>query len=161
MIKRKALLGGFIGAIIGVGLFVLAMYLTGLIGTGWSFVPLSIGAWLIAGFVAGLIATSPSKGAIAGLLVSVFTFLLNAIVMILATVIGGAAIFGTIFSIATLGQAETLEIPSEVIIILILIGLLFAFIFSLISLVFNVIAGALGGLIRNPDKLAKSQEPTY
>ncbi len=159
MVKRKALLGGFIGAIIGVGLFVLAIYLTSIISSGWAFVPLSIGAWLIAGFVAGLIATSPSKGAIAGLLVTVFTFLLNSIVMILATVIGGAAIFGTFFAIATLGQAESIEIPSEVLIILILIGLLIALIFSLISMIFNVAAGAIGGLIRNPNKVGK--EPTY
>lgn len=161
MVKRKALLGGFIGAIIGVGLFILAIYLGGLIGSGWAFVPLSIGAWVIAGFVSGLIATSPSKGAIAGLLVSAFTFLLNAIVIVGVTVIGGAAIFGTIFQIATLGQMGSTEIPGEMIIILILIGLLVAFIFSLISLAFNVAAGALGGLIRNPNKQGKSNEQIY
>ena len=156
MVKRKALLGGFIGAIVGVCLFVLAIYLGQLIGAAWVFVPLTITAWLIGGFVSGIIATSPSKGAIAGLLVTAFTFLINAIVLIFIVVIGGVAIFATLFAVVTLGQTESLDIPGSMIVILILIGLLVAFIFSLISMIFNVAAGALGGLIRNPDKQNKS-----
>ena len=150
MVKRKALLGGFIGALVGVGLFVLAIYLSSIIAIGWIIIPLVICAWLIGGFIAGIIATSPQKGAIAGLLVTVFSFVINSIVIILITIIGGAGIFGVLFQILTLGQGGAITLPTELVILLALVGLLVSFIFSLISMVFIVGGGAIGGLIRNP-----------
>jgi len=154
MVKRKALLGGFIGALIGVGLFVLAIYLGGvLIAQAWSFIVFSILAWLLGGFVAGMIATSPQKGALAGFLVSVFTFVITSLVLVFIVVFGGIALFATLFAVFTLGQGGDLEISGALIIVLVLIGILVSFIFSLISAVFNVSAGAIGGLIRNPNKI--------
>ncbi len=154
MVKRKALLGGFIGALIGVGLFVLAIYLGGvLIAQAWAFIVFSILAWLLGGFVAGMIATSPQKGALAGLLVSVFTFVITSLVLVFIVVFGGIALFATLFAVFTLGQGGDLEISGALIIVLVLIGILVSFIFSLISAVFNVGAGAIGGLIRNPNKI--------
>ena len=150
--KGMTALGGFIGAIIGFGLFALVIFLSSLMANDWAFLPMSIAAWLIGGFVAGIIARGPGRGALAGLLMSAFTFAINAIIMIFLAILSGSIIFTVLFEILTLGLFEAGELPAEVIIVLVLIGLLIAFIFSVISAIFNVSAGALGGLVRKPDK---------
>ncbi|MEA2070487.1 MAG: hypothetical protein U9O98_04275 [Asgard group archaeon] len=147
MAKGSALLGGFIGSIIGAGLFILSIYIANTTDSMGSFIGLSIGGFLLAGFIAGIIARSPGKGALAGLFVSIFSFLLNAIVMVIIALIMGTTIFTVIFEVATLGLYEASDFPQEILIVFILIGLLIAFIFSAISAIFNVITGTLGGLV--------------
>ncbi len=163
MIKMKkghTALGAFIGSLVAAALAVLVIWLGSFLAMG-IFIPLIIVAWILGGFVAGLIATTPGKGALSGFLASIFMFLVNAIVFILITVIAGEVIFTLIFEILTLGLYDPALLPSGAIFMLILVGLLVSLIVSAISTIFMVIGGAIGGAIINPKKSQKDAYQDY
>ncbi|MBN1330416.1 MAG: hypothetical protein JXA54_13160 [Candidatus Heimdallarchaeota archaeon] len=160
MKKGHTALGAFLGSLVAAGLFVLLVWLGSTLSIGF-YIPLMIVAWLIGGIISGLIATTPGKGALAGFLASIFMFLLNTIVFVLLTVIVGEGLFTVIFEIITLGFYDPSLLPSGVIIILALIGLLVSFILSAISAIFMVAGGAIGGAIVNPKKSQKNAYQEY
>ncbi|HUT81659.1 MAG TPA: hypothetical protein VMZ29_10705 [Candidatus Bathyarchaeia archaeon] len=160
MKKGHTALGAFLGSLVAAGLFVLVIWLGSALSLGF-FIPLMVVAWLIGGLVAGLIATSPGKGALSGFLASIFMFLVNAVVLVLLTVIVGEGLFTVIFEIITLGLYDPVLLPSGAIVILALIGLLVSFILSAISAIFMVTGGAIGGAIRNPKKSQKDAYQEY
>lgn len=146
MSKGRTFLGALLGAIIGVGLLVLFIWL----GSKQNyFVYISPAGWLVGGFVAGIIAQGPGKGALAGFLTAIIAFILNTIVIVLLTVITGGALFITIAELATLGLFDPSTL-SPVIGIFIAIGLLISLIISAILGIVSIIAGLIGGAINNP-----------
>lgn len=154
MSKGRTFLGALLGAIIGVGLLVLFIWL----GTLQDyFIYISPVSWLIGGFIAGIIAQGPGRGALAGLLMAVLAFVLNTIVIVLLTVVTGGALFTIIFEIVTLGLFDPSTL-SPLIGILVAIGLLISLIVSAILGVISVITGLIGGAINNPNK---SKTTTY
>ncbi|MHA1557917.1 MAG: hypothetical protein ACTSPM_13400, partial [Candidatus Heimdallarchaeota archaeon] len=72
MSKRRTFLGAIVGAFIGVGILVLSFWIA---QTVPSVAYVAFGSWLIGGFVAGVIATSPGRGALAGFLTAIIGFL--------------------------------------------------------------------------------------
>ncbi|MHA1504309.1 MAG: hypothetical protein ACTSPT_03865 [Candidatus Heimdallarchaeota archaeon] len=149
MAKSRVLLGAFLGSLIGVGLLALALFFAN--STGISWLGLAIGApgLAIGGFAAGLIATTPGKGALAGALTSVVTFIISGIIMVILVVGTGSALVGIIVGLATFGQT-TVDIPPEALGLLIGVGLLVAGIIAIASATINAVTGFLGGLINNP-----------
>jgi hypothetical protein len=149
MAKSRVLLGAFLGSLIGVGLLVLAIYIANATGISWLGLVLGIVALALGGFAAGLIAKTPGKGALAGALTSVVTFIVSGIIMVILVIGTGTALVGIIVGLATLGQGS-LDIPPEALGILIGVGLLIAGIISIASAAINAVTGFLGGLINNP-----------
>ncbi|NHJ48232.1 MAG: hypothetical protein FK733_10640 [Asgard group archaeon] len=154
MSKSRPFLGALLGAVIGVGLLVLFFWL-GNIQTWFTY--LSPVGWLIGGFIAGIIAKGPGKGALAGFLTAIIAFVLNSIVIVLLTVVTGGALFTVIFELATFGLFDPSTL-SPLIGILIAIGLLISLVISLILGVVSIIAGLIGGAINNPNR---SQADAY
>ncbi|MHA1124240.1 MAG: hypothetical protein ACTSO7_14015 [Candidatus Heimdallarchaeota archaeon] len=150
MSKGRILLGSFIGSIVGVGLLVLSFYLSNTLDK--PFLSLAgIGGLAIGGFVAGLIATTPGKGALAGGLTAVVTFIVVAIIMVILVVGVAYGLVATIVGLASFGQVTPTTDPGATG-LLIGIGLILAVIISGISAVINAITGFLGGLVNNPKK---------
>jgi len=158
MAKGKLFLGSLLGALLGAGLFVLSIYIGNLTGSLAAFISVAVASWLIGGFIAGLIATTPGKGALAGFLVAIFSFLLNSVIIALVSVLAGATTVSLILEFATLG-AYSGEFTTGLLVIFILIGILIAFIFSAISAVPCIIAGLIGGAIRNPKEQTIAEVP--
>ena len=157
MAKSRILLGAFLGSLVGVGLFVLSIFLANSTGITWLGLVLGIVSLALGGFTAGLIATTPGKGALAGALTAVVTFIVTAIIMIILVVATGSALVAIIVGLASLGTAN-LDIPPEALGVLIGIGLLIAGIISIASACINAVTGFLGGLINNPKS---SNDYTY
>ena len=149
MAKTRVLLGAFLGSLIGVGILVLAIFLANSTGISWLGLALGGGGIAIGGFAAGLIASTPGKGALAGALTSVVTFIVSGIVMVILVIGTGTALVGIIVGLATFGQS-TVDIPPEALGLLIGLGLLIAGIISIASAALNAVTGFLGGLINNP-----------
>jgi hypothetical protein len=147
MAKGRAFLGALVGAILGVGLLVLFIWL-GSTFQPW-FIYISPAGWLIGGFIAGIIARGPGKGALAGFLTAIIAFVLNSIVIVLLTVVTGGALFTVIAELATLGLYDGSGTP-EVIGLFIAIGLLISLIISAILGVVSIISGLIGGAINKP-----------
>ena len=66
------------GAIVGVGLLILSFWLAQTIP---SMAYVAFASWLIGGFVAGLIASSPGRGALAGFLTAIIGFIINSLII--------------------------------------------------------------------------------
>ncbi|MGC9780736.1 MAG: hypothetical protein HZR80_15955 [Candidatus Heimdallarchaeota archaeon] len=161
MSKGKVALGALIGSLIGVGLLVLGIYLASSTGIFWLVFLIAVVGWLIAGLTAGLIATSPGRGALAGFITAVFTFIINSIVIVFLTTVTASGFFILLVEILTLRMYDGSSIPTEVVIIFVLIGLLVSFIVSLFSGVFNIVGGLIGGAIRNPNKRQQDAYQEY
>ncbi len=149
MSKGRTFLGALAGAVIGVGLLVLFFWL------GSNFQPwftyISPAGWLVGGFIAGIIAQGPGRGALAGFLTAVIAFILNSIVIVLLTVLTGGALFTVIVELATLGLYDGSGLE-ELIGIFIAIGILISLIVSAILGVASIITGLIGGAINNPNR---------
>ena len=152
MSKGKIALGAFLGSLIGVGLLILGIYLTSSTGIIWLVFVIAVVGWLAAGLTAGLIATSPGRGALAGFITGIFTFIINAIIIVFLTTVTASGLFIVLVEILTLGMYDGSGIPTEILIIFVLIGLLVAAIVSFVSGLFNIVGGLIGGAIRNPNK---------
>jgi len=135
MSKGRPLLGAFLGAIIGLAFFAFSIWLSS-ITLDYLIIPFLAISWLIGGFFAGLIATTPGKGALAGFLTAIFAFIINSIIIIFASIFTGVTLFTVILEIISLGLFDSLVI-------------------SAISAVFSIIAGLIGGAIRNPKKTSQ------
>jgi hypothetical protein len=146
MSKGRPFLGALLGAILGVGLLVLFFWLGQTRPWFTYFSPIG---WLIGGFIAGIIAKGPGRGALAGFLTAIIAFVLNSIVIVLLTVVTGGALFTVIFELATFGLFDPSTL-SPLIGILIAIGLLVSLVISFILGIFSLIAGLIGGAINNP-----------
>ena len=154
MSKGRTFLGGLLGAIIGAGLLVLFIWLSDRIPY---MVFISPAGWLVGGFIAGLIAQGPGRGAGAGFLTALFAFVINSLVIVFVIVLGGTGIFAIVFEIATFGLFDPSTL-SPLIGILIAIGLLVSLVVSAILGVVSIIAGLIGGAINNP---SRSKAETY
>jgi len=148
MSKGRTLLGALVGAIIGVGLLVLSFWLAQTIP---SMAYVAFASWLIGGFVAGLIASGPGRGALAGFVTAIFGFFINSIIIVLLTVFTGSGLLAVIFGFATFGMVNPADY-SAVIGILIAIGILISLIVSAILGVTSILAGLIGGVINNPNR---------
>lgn len=154
MSKGRTFLGALLGAIIGAGLLVLFIWLTDRIPY---MVYISPAGWLVGGFVAGIIAQGPGRGALAGFLTSIFAFVINSLVIVFVIVLGGTGIFAIVFEIATFGLFDPATL-SPLVGILIAIGLLVSLVVSAILGVVSIITGLIGGAINNP---SRSETETY
>ncbi|NHK30952.1 MAG: hypothetical protein FK730_06335 [Asgard group archaeon] len=148
MSKGRTFLGALAGAVIGVGLLVLFIWLGNIQNY---FVYISPVGWLIGGLIAGIIAQGPGRGALAGFLTAIIAFVLNSIVIVLLTVVTGGALFTIIAELATLGLYDGSGTP-EVIGLFIAIGILISLIVSAILGVVSIITGLIGGAINNPNR---------
>ena len=148
MSKGRTLLGALIGAIIGVGLIILSFWLAQTIP---SMAYVALASWLIGGFVAGLIASGPGRGALAGFLTAIIGFFINTIIIVLLTVFTGSGLITVIFGFATFGLFNPADY-SAVIGILIALGILGSLIVSAVLGVTSIIAGLIGGAINNPNR---------
>ncbi len=148
MSKRRTFLGAIVGAFIGVGILVLSFWLA---QTVPSIAFVALGSWLIGGFVAGVIASGPGRGALAGFLTAIIGFIINSIIITFLTVFTGSGLLAVIFGFATLGAVNPADY-SAVIGVLIAIGILISLIVSAILGVTSIIAGLIGGAINNPDR---------
>ncbi|MCG3253050.1 MAG: hypothetical protein KAX09_04315 [Candidatus Heimdallarchaeota archaeon] len=148
MSKGRIFLGALFGAIIGVGLLVLSFWLAQTIP---SMAYVAFASWLVGGFVAGLIASSPGRGALAGFLTALIGFIINSLIIVLLTVFTGSGLLTVIFGLATFGMVNPADY-SAVIGILIAIGILISLIVSAILGVTSIIAGLIGGAINNPNR---------
>ncbi|MCK5047408.1 MAG: hypothetical protein KAS22_12560 [Candidatus Heimdallarchaeota archaeon] len=148
MSKGRTFLAALVGAIIGVGLLVLSFWLAQTIP---SMAYVAFASWLIGGFVAGLIATSPGKGAIAGFLTAIIGFIINSLIIVFMTVFSVGGLLTVIFGFATFGLVNPADY-SAVLGILIAIGILISLIVSSILGISSIIAGLIGGAINNPGR---------
>lgn len=148
MSKRRIFLGAIAGAFTGVGILVLSFWIAQTV-PGVAYV--AFASWLIGGFVAGLIASGPGRGALAGFLTAIVGFFINTVIITLLTVFTGSGLLAVIFGFATLGTVNPADY-SAVIGVLIAIGILISLIVSAILGVTSIIAGLIGGAINNPDK---------
>lgn len=152
MSKGKVVLGALIGSLISVGLLILGIYLANLTGLFWLVLVIAGTGWLIAGLIAGLIATAPGGGVLAGFITGIFTFIINSIIIVFLTTVAASGFFILLVEILTLGLYDGSGLPTEVVIIFVLIGLLVSSIVSFISGIISIIGGLIGGAIRNPNK---------
>ncbi len=148
MSKRRTFLGAIVGAFIGVGILVLSIWISQTV-PNVAFV--AFASWLIGGFVAGLIASSPGRGALAGFLTAIIGFFINSIIITFLTVFTGSGLLAIIFGFATFGAVNPADY-SAVIGILIAIGILISLIVSAVLGVTSIIAGLIGGAINNPSR---------
>ncbi|NHJ32340.1 MAG: hypothetical protein FK732_05725 [Asgard group archaeon] len=148
MSKGRTFLGALLGAIIGAGLLVLFIWLSDRISY---MIYISPAGWLIGGFMAGIIAQGPGRGALAGFLTAIIAFFINSLVIVFVVVLGGTGVFALVFEIATFGLFDPSTL-SPIIGILIAIGILVSLIVSAILGIVSIIAGLIGGAINNPNR---------
>ncbi len=148
MSKGRTFLGALVGAIVGVGLLVLSFWLAQTIP---SMAYVAFASWLIGGFVAGLIASGPGSGALAGFLTALIGFIINSLIIVFMTVFSVGGILTVVFGFATFGLVNPADY-SAVIGILIAIGILISLIVSAVLGVTSIIAGLIGGAINNPNR---------
>ena len=155
MAKSRVLLGAFLGSLVGVGLAVLSFYIADLVT-----IPLislvGIAGLGIGGFVAGLIAKTPGKGALAGALTAVVTFIVSTFVIIVLSIVIGQ----TLLYIITLGQ-YTGSGGEEILGLVIGIGIAVGGLISLASAGLNAFTGFLGGLVNNPKDIGEDAYQDY